>query len=208
MSALGLFVLSPLLLLIAVAIVVDSPGGPIFAQTRIGKDGRPFRLYKFRSMIPNASLQGKGYYFDGERDPRITRVGRFLRRTSLDELPELYNVLRGDMSLVGPRPMLPYQHKHLSREQKLRVSVRPGITGLAQTSGRNRIPWSKRIEYDLSYIEQLSLGLDLKILWRTIIATVRSQDIDHSLRPEQVEDFLEEVSPDEHSRKASDAESA
>lgn len=189
-AGIGLILLSPVFLVICIANVVASPGNPLFVQERVGKNGRNFRMVKFRSMVTNASQMGKGHYFEGESDFRITKVGRILRKTSLDELPELVNVLLGNMSLVGPRPMLPYQYQYLSAEQRRRFEVAPGITGLAQVSGRNNMPWSKRIILDVKYIDNLSLWSDVAILFRTVTATVTSKGVDHSVTPEQVEDFI------------------
>lgn len=188
LALLGLF--CPLWLLTSIIIRIDSPGRPLFKQQRIGLDGRPFTMMKFRSMIPEAYKYGRGFYFDGEDDWRITKVGRFLRRTSLDEIPQLINVLIGDMSIVGPRPMLPYQYEHLSPEQRYRCTVRPGITGLAQVRGRNNIPWSRRIELDILYIQNLSVLLDLRILGETALAVFRHRDISYDLSEDEVEDFI------------------
>lgn len=184
-----LVVFLPIWLLIALAIVLDSPGDPLFRQERVGYRGVPFIMYKFRTMIPDAYKYGKGFYFDGEKDWRITRVGRILRKFSLDEVPQLLNVLLGSMSLVGPRPMLPYQYECLTDEQKRRFSVRPGITGLAQVSGRNILPWSERITLDIQYIEQTSFWLDLKILGKTFLASVSSRDMSYDVSRDQIEDF-------------------
>lgn len=184
-----LIILSPLFLLVALMIVLDSRGGVFYRQPRAGLGGRPFLLYKFRTMVPGAEKMGAGYYFSGPDDPRITRVGRFLRRTSLDELPQLINVLKGDMSLVGPRPMLLYQVEKLSPGQKKRLSVRPGITGWAQINGRAELSWSKRIEYDLWYIDNYSLCLDLKILLRTPLVVIRGTGLGYHVTPEDIEDF-------------------
>lgn len=189
-GAAGLLLLSPLLLTVALLISIESPGNPIFVQMRVGRHGKLFPLYKFRSMVPDASLKGKGHYFDGDHDPRITRVGRFIRKASIDELPSLLNVLKGEMSLVGPRPMLPYQYEHMTAHQRERFAVAPGITGLAQLSGRNTLPWSQRFEFDIAYIRSLSLGQDLKLLLRTVTAALTSQGVDHQVTPEQVEDFI------------------
>jgi len=151
----------------ALAIRLDSRGPAFFRQERVGKDGKPFRVWKFRTMIVGAVQQGLGYNVC-RGDPRITRVGRVLRNLGLDELPQLLNVLAGEMSFVGPRPTLPYQVAHYDAEQRRRLSVRPGITSLAVVSGRNALPWRERIALDLWYIEHWSLGLDLRILARTL----------------------------------------
>lgn len=157
----------PLALLLAFLIMMDDRKSFIFSQERIGLSERPFRLYKFRSMVINAQNQGDGIYC-GENDQRITRIGKFLRKTSLDELPQLWNIIKGEMSFVGPRPTLAYQVSKYSPRQKLRLSLRPGITGWAQINGRNAIPWSQRIQLDLWYSEHRSLGLDIRILWKTL----------------------------------------
>jgi lipopolysaccharide/colanic/teichoic acid biosynthesis glycosyltransferase len=152
---------------IALAIKLDSRGPALFRQKRAGKDGKPFRVWKLRTMIVGAVQQGLGYNVR-QGDPRITRVGQVLRNLGLDELPQLLNVLSGEMSLVGPRPTLSYQVAHYDVEQRRRLSVRPGITSLAVVSGRNALPWRERIALDLWYIEHWSLGLDLRILARTL----------------------------------------
>lgn len=162
-----LILLLPFFLVIGIAIVFDS-GRPIFfIQARVGKSGQIFHVYKFRTMVQDAALLGLGTTVSSQ-DSRITRVGLFLRAWSLDELPQLLNVVRGEMSLVGPRPTLAYQVEQYTPEQRLRLEVKPGITGWAQVNGRNALPWVKRIELDMWYVEHLSLWLDLRILVRTI----------------------------------------
>ena len=170
-GALLLVLFSPLLAGIAVWILVDSGRPAFLAQERAGKDGKPFRMLKFRTMVQNA-LELAAQLTDDpfgvvENDPRITRSGRFLRRTGLDELPQLWNVVRGQMSLVGPRPDLVEQAAHYSEHDRRRLSVEPGITGWSQVNGRESIGWPERIEQDIWYIDHWSLRLDLKILWRT-----------------------------------------
>jgi lipopolysaccharide/colanic/teichoic acid biosynthesis glycosyltransferase len=165
-SSLGLLLSAPVLALAAVAIRRESPGAVIYRQRRIGLDGRTFDVLKLRTMVHGAEHIGPGLAIN-ENDSRITRVGAFLRRTSLDELPNLVNVLRGEMSLIGPRPTLPAQVEQYTERQRGRLALRPGITGWAQVNGRASLPWSERIELDLFYIEHRSLALDLKILWRT-----------------------------------------
>jgi lipopolysaccharide/colanic/teichoic acid biosynthesis glycosyltransferase len=165
----GLVVASPVLAAAALAIKLED-GGPVFyRQTRVGKDGRDFELLKLRTMIAGAETQGAGYAVNAG-DPRITRVGAFLRRMSLDELPQLLNVLRGDMSLIGPRPTLRYQVERYSERQRRRLEVKPGITGWAQVHGRAALPWEDRIELDVWYVEHRSPLVDLKILLRTPLA--------------------------------------
>lgn len=165
--ALGsLIVLSPLLLLVALAVLIDD-GWPVFyVHERVGRDGRLFPFFKFRTMVRNAHTLGAGYEIE-QRDPRITRTGHFLRRWSLDELPQLLNVLRGEMSIVGPRPTLAYQVARYDPRQRRRLEVRPGLTGLAQVTGRNRLSWPERIELDIQYIDTWTFGLDLRIIART-----------------------------------------
>jgi lipopolysaccharide/colanic/teichoic acid biosynthesis glycosyltransferase len=147
----------------ALAIRLEGPGHPIYRQRRVGRDGVPFDLFKLRTMVSGAETMGSGLIVD-QGDVRITRVGALLRRTSLDELPNLINVLRGEMSLVGPRPTVQVQVDRYSERQRHRLDTRPGITGWAQVNGRASLPWSDRIELDLTYVERASLGLDLRIL--------------------------------------------
>ncbi len=176
-SAAALVVLSPIMLAVAASIKLED-GGPVFyLQERIGYMGRRFRLIKFRSMVVNAEKLGAGLYIDGENDSRITRVGRFIRRWSIDELPQLFNVLKGDMSLIGPRPGMPFHLAQYTPRQKMRLLVKPGITGWAQINGRNSLSWPERIELDLWYIEHRSLWLNLKILLRTIPAVVNPRGL-------------------------------
>jgi lipopolysaccharide/colanic/teichoic acid biosynthesis glycosyltransferase len=157
----------PVLALAMAAICVESRGHPLYRQRRVGRDGRPFDVLKLRTMVDGAERIGAGLAVD-ENDSRITRVGAFLRRTSLDELPNLLNVLRGEMSLIGPRPTVPVQVERYTPRQRGRLAIKPGITGWAQVNGRASLPWSERIELDLYYIEHRSLALDLRILWRTL----------------------------------------
>jgi lipopolysaccharide/colanic/teichoic acid biosynthesis glycosyltransferase len=168
-AALGLAVASPVLGLAALAIKLED-GGPVFyRQRRVGYRGRDFDLLKLRTMVIGAERIGEGYAVN-EGDPRITRVGRVLRRLSLDEIPQLWNVLRGDMSLIGPRPTLRYQVDQYTPHQRRRLDVKPGITGWAQIHGRARLPWHERIELDVWYVEHRSPWLDLEILARTPLA--------------------------------------
>ncbi len=166
-SATGLLVTSPLLALAALAVRVETPGPVIYRQRRSGLHGHEFDVLKLRTMVQGAEHMGAGLAVD-EDDARITRVGAFLRRTSLDELPNLANVLRGEMSLIGPRPTLPVQVAQYSERERGRLEVKPGITGWAQVNGRASLPWADRIELDLYYIEHRSLALDARILWRTV----------------------------------------
>jgi lipopolysaccharide/colanic/teichoic acid biosynthesis glycosyltransferase len=169
LSAAGLAVAAPVLGAAAAAIKLED-GGPVFyRQTRVGKEGADFELVKLRTMIAGAEKLGAGFAVN-EGDPRITRVGRVLRKLSLDELPQLWNVLRGDMSLIGPRPTLRYQVEQYSERQRKRLDVKPGITGWAQVHGRATLPWADRIELDVWYVEHRSPRLDLKILAKTPLA--------------------------------------
>ena len=162
----ALAVTSPLLALAVVAIRLESKGHPIYRQRRIGKDGHPFDVLKLRTMVAGAESMGSGLAVN-EGDPRITRVGALLRRFSIDELPNLVNVLKGDMAIIGPRPTVPVQVDQYTDRQRGRLAVKPGITGWAQVNGRTSLPWDERIELDLWYIEHRSWRLDVKILLRT-----------------------------------------
>jgi len=157
---------SPLLALAIVAIRLESPGGAFYRQRRVGLDGREFELLKLRTMVDGAEFVGAGMAVNAG-DPRITRVGRILRRTSLDELPNLVNVLRGEMAIVGPRPTIPVQVAQYTERERGRLAIRPGITGWAQVNGRTSLPWAQRIELDLWYIEHRSWRLDVRILLRS-----------------------------------------
>jgi lipopolysaccharide/colanic/teichoic acid biosynthesis glycosyltransferase len=163
----ALIAAAPFLAVAVVAIRLESKGGAIYRQRRVGKEGRPFDVLKLRTMVTGAEHMGAGLAVS-EGDTRITRVGRLLRRMSLDEVPNLINVLKGDMSIVGPRPTVPIQVDRYTERQRGRLSVKPGITGWAQVNGRTELPWDERIELDLWYIEHRSWRLDLRILWRTI----------------------------------------
>jgi lipopolysaccharide/colanic/teichoic acid biosynthesis glycosyltransferase len=166
-SAVLLALSAPVLLAAAIAVRLESAGHPIYRQRRAGQDGRPFDVIKLRTMVDGAEHIGAGLAVN-ENDSRITRVGAFLRRTSLDELPNLLNVLRGDMSLIGPRPTLPAQVAQYTPRQRGRLRIKPGMTGWAQVNGRASLPWSERIELDLYYIEHRSLTFDARILWLTV----------------------------------------
>jgi lipopolysaccharide/colanic/teichoic acid biosynthesis glycosyltransferase len=165
----ALVLASPVLALAALAITLEDRGPVLYRQTRVGKDGADFELLKLRTMVVDAESQGAGFAVN-EGDPRITRVGRVLRRLSLDELPQLWNVVRGDMSVIGPRPTLRYQVERYTPRQRRRLEVKPGITGWAQVHGRAALPWEERIELDVWYVEHRSPWLDLKILARTPLA--------------------------------------
>jgi lipopolysaccharide/colanic/teichoic acid biosynthesis glycosyltransferase len=167
---------APVIALMALAIRLESPGHPIYTQTRAGKNGRPFQIYKLRTMVRGAEFTGAGLAIQ-EGDDRITRVGQLLRRYSLDELPNLWNVMRGDMSIVGPRPTLPVQVEQYTERQLGRLAVKPGLTGWAQINGRASLPWPERIELDLWYVEHRSLALDLRIVARTIGMVLTGQGL-------------------------------
>jgi exopolysaccharide biosynthesis polyprenyl glycosylphosphotransferase len=178
----ALIVLAPVFAAIALAIRLSDRGPAVFRQTRVGKDEHPFTVYKFRTMVCDAEKQksalatqneGNGLLFKIRDDPRITPVGAWLRRYSLDELPQLWNVLKGDMSLVGPRPALPAEAAHYNYYVRRRLAVKPGVTGLWQVKGRSDLPWDEAVRLDVRYVEQWSLALDLQILWKTWSAVVR-----------------------------------
>jgi lipopolysaccharide/colanic/teichoic acid biosynthesis glycosyltransferase len=168
-AGLGLIVSSPLLALAALAIKLEDRGPVLYRQQRVGEDGRDFELLKLRTMVVGAEKMGAGYAVN-RGDSRITRSGRLLRRLSLDELPQLWNILRGDMSVVGPRPTLRYQVDSYTARQLRRLEVKPGLTGWAQVNGRASLPWNERIELDVWYVEHRSFWLDLRILARTPLA--------------------------------------
>ena len=163
----GSIVTAPVVALLALAIRLESPGHPIYRQTRAGRSGELFSMYKLRTMVRGAEFTGAGLAIQ-EGDDRITRIGRFLRRYSLDELPNLWNVVRGEMSIVGPRPTLQVQVEQYTDHQRRRLAVKPGITGWAQVNGRASLPWTVRIELDIWYVEHRSFALDLRILARTV----------------------------------------
>ena len=167
LACIALVVLSPLLALALLAIRIETPGSPVFRQRRVGLRGEPFEMLKLRTMVSGAEGMGAGMAVNAG-DPRITRVGALLRRLSLDELPNLVNVLRGEMAVVGPRPTIQAQVDQYTERQLRRLEVRPGITGWAQVNGRATLPWHERIELDVWYVENRSLGLDLQILTRTL----------------------------------------
>lgn len=185
-SLAGIIVLSFLFLVISVWIKIEDPKGPVFfSQKRVGKDGKEFNMYKFRSMVTDAEERLKellalnettGAMFKMKNDPRVTRVGRFIRKTSIDELPQLFNVLKGDMSLVGPRPPLPREVDEYTSYDKQRLFVVPGCTGLWQVSGRSNIGFKEMVELDLQYIQTRSLLVDVKIIFKTILVLFGSKD--------------------------------
>lgn len=177
-SLLALIVGAVPMLLVALLIKLDSPGPVLFRQKRIGKDGKVFEILKFRSMFQGAEHTGTGVY-SGKGDSRVTRVGRIIRATSIDELPQCINILRGDMSLIGPRPPLtyhPWPYEEYTDEQKRMFEVRPGITGWAQVHGRKDVEWHKRIELNVWYVDHVSFLLDLKIFFTTILKVLSNAD--------------------------------
>ena len=175
-ASVALVVTSPVLIAAIVAIRLETPGHPIYRQRRIGKDGRPFDMLKLRTMVAGAESIGSGLAVN-EGDPRITRVGALLRRFSIDELPNLVNVLRGEMAIVGPRPTVQVQVLQYTERQRGRLAVKPGLTGWAQVNGRASLKWDERIELDLWYIEHRSWRLDLRILLRTARIIVAGEGI-------------------------------
>ena len=178
LSLCALLVLWPLLLLVALWIKLDSPGPVLFKQNRVGKDGRVFEILKFRTMCVNAEHMGSGVY-SGKGDSRVTRAGRILRATSVDELPQLINILLGHMSLIGPRPPLtyhPWPYEEYTDEQKRMFAVRPGVTGWAQINGRKAVEWNHRIELNVWYVDHVSFWLDVKIFFLTIYKVFANAD--------------------------------
>ncbi len=177
-SVIALIVASPFMLITAVLIKLESPGPVIFKQQRLGKGGKVFWIYKFRSMCVGAEKTGSGVY-SGKGDARVTKVGRIIRATSIDELPQLINILKGDMSIIGPRPPLtyhPWPVEEYTQEQFRMFELRPGITGWAQTHGRKDVEWNKRIELNVWYVDNVSLWLDIKILFMTVFKVLANAD--------------------------------
>ncbi len=197
-----LLIAIPVLIVIPILIRLTSKGPAVFAQERVGKDGKVFKIYKFRTMlIPEESFDKDGNPLTPKQ--RITKVGAFLRKTSLDELMQLFNILNGTMSIVGPRPTLPYQVERYNETQKRRHEMRPGITGWAQVNGRNDLTWTEKIEYDVEYIDKFSLWMDIKVLFKTVgvvfkqkgIAFTKDDAINAKVSPREteVEEKKEEV---------------
>lgn len=181
-SFLGLVLLSPLLLAVSILIKIDSRGPVIFRQKRIGRNGKVFEIYKFRSMCVGAEKTGSGVY-SGKGDARVTRIGKILRATSIDELPQLLNILKGEMSFVGPRPPLtyhPWKYEEYTDFQKRMFEVRPGITGWAQVNGRKDVEWHKRIVLNVWYVDHMSLLLDIKIMFMTAFKVLTNADNENS----------------------------
>lgn len=178
LSFIGIIVVSPIYLLTAIFIRLESEGPVIFKQKRLGVNGVPFNIYKFRSMYINSEKKGSGVY-SGKDDPRVTKVGKFIRLTSIDELPQFFNILKGDMAIIGPRPALtyhPWPYEEYTEEQKKMFSVRPGVTGWAQIHGRKDVEWNKRIEMNVWYAEHLNFWLDVKIFFATIFKVITFKD--------------------------------
>lgn len=174
-SFFGLLVVFPVILVVAILVKLTSKGPIFFCQDRVGKDAEIFKLYKFRTMIPNAVNMGAGLS-TGANDSRITPIGKFLRKSSLDELPQLFNVLKGDISFVGPRPTVPQHLDYYGEFEHRRLEMKPGVTGLAMVKGRNRNPWSVRIKYDVEYVDNFNLWWDLKILVLTVWVVLSGRD--------------------------------
>ena len=173
---LGLTII-PVLIIVPVLIRATSKGPAVFTQERVGKDGKVFKIYKYRTMlIPEESIDENGNQLEPKQ--RITKIGRILRKTSVDELMQVFNVINGTMSIVGPRPTLPYQVENYTDEQKRRHEMRPGITGLAQVNGRNDLSWTDKIKYDIEYVDNYSLWLDIKILFKTVMVVFKKDGIE------------------------------
>lgn len=178
LSVLALVILSPLLCITALAVKLTSPGPVLFRQQRLGRGGKEFSIYKFRSMTDGAEHTGSGVYSE-KGDPRVTKVGRLIRATSIDELPQLINIIKGDMAIVGPRPPLtyhPWRVEEYTQEQFHMFDVRPGITGWAQVHGRKSVEWHERIQMNVWYTRHVSLALDVKILCKTVFKVLRNDD--------------------------------
>lgn len=205
LATVALIILFPILLVIAVAIKLNSKGPALFKQSRLTENGRIFTMYKFRTMIENAEQMGTGL-FNYANDFRVTKVGKFLRKSSLDELPQLFNIIKGDMSIVGPRPPVSYElgkYDDLNDEYKRRFTVLPGITGLAQVSGRNELSWDEKVEYDNSYIDlfnKYGILIDLRIIFITVLNVFKMKDI-----YEVKDDSLKYASDEEIAAKAAAA---
>lgn len=177
-SIILLIILSPILLIVSILVKFTSKGEIIFKQDRIGKNGKVFKIYKFRSMVKGAENTGTGVY-SGKDDFRVTKIGKIIRATSIDELPQLVNILKGEMSFIGPRPVLtyhPWNYEEYTEEQLQRFLVRPGVTGLAQVNGRKQVEWERRLKYDVQYVKELNVILDLKILLKTIFKIIYPLD--------------------------------
>ena len=177
-SITGLIITLPINIIIAILIKLTSKGPVIFKQERIGKNSKVFKIYKFRSMVDKSEHTGSGVY-SGENDPRVTKIGKFIRKTSIDEIPQLLNILKGEMSFIGPRPVLtyhPWPIDKYNKKQLKRFDVRPGITGWAQVNGRKQVIWEERIKYDCYYVEKMSFFMDIKIVFKTIIQVIKNEN--------------------------------
>lgn len=175
-SLIGLIVTSPIFLITSIAIKLESPGPIIFKQERLGLNGKVFKIYKFRSMCIDAE---KGGVYEKKGDPRVTKVGKFIRKTSIDELPQFVNILKGEMALIGPRPALtyhPWPYNEYTEEQKRMFHVRPGVTGWAQVNGRKEVEWQRRIDLNVDYVDKVSFYFDLMIFFKTIFKVLRMED--------------------------------
>lgn len=195
LSAIAIIILAIPMLIIAIAIKIDDPGPVIFKQARVGLKGKVFYIYKFRSMRVNAEHTGSGVY-SGKGDPRVTRVGKFLRASSLDELPQFFNIIRGEMSFIGPRPPLtyhPWPIEEYTKEQFKMFDIRPGITGWAQVNGRKEVEWHKRIELNVWYVENVSMWLDIKIIFMTIFKVLINADNENTAETVKKESSEETV---------------
>lgn len=180
LSSLALIILSPVLLVVGIIIKISTRGKVFFLQERLGKEGKVFKIIKFRTMVENAEHIGEGLRVSSEDDNRITKIGRFLRKTSLDELPQLINIVKGDMSLIGPRPPViyhPHKYEDYPEFQKARFTIRPGITGLAQVRLRNNGTWDERIDVDLEYLENITFMGDVKIIFETIFKVLKCESV-------------------------------
>ena len=178
-AGISLILLLPIFVIIGILIKIDSKGPVFFKQERLGKNGQVFKIYKFRTMVNDAEKKGAGIFIS-DGDSRITKIGNILRKTSLDELPQFINIIKGEMSFVGPRPPViyhPYKIEDYSIHKKRRFEVKPGITGLAQVTGRNSLTWDERIEYDIKYVDMINFILDIKILFATIFKVLRNESI-------------------------------
>ena len=188
LAVLGFIILWPVFLVAAIAIRCDSPGAVIYKQKRLGLSGKEFVIYKFRSMVQNAEQAGSGVY-SGKGDARVTKIGRILRATSIDELPQLLNIIKGEMSFIGPRPPLtyhPWPFEKYSNFQRRMFEVRPGITGWAQVNGRKEVEWNHRIELNVWYVDHISLRLDVKILFLTVFKVVTNANNENTVATVQV----------------------
>ena len=192
--AIAVLTVIPVFIVVPILVKLDSKGPAMFNQIRAGKDGKLFKMYKFRTMITE-QYDAEGNEIMSEN--RITRLGRFLRKTSIDELPQLFNILNGTMSIVGPRPMLDYQVERCEGEESLRFAVKPGMTGLAQAMGRNNLSWPERIQYDIKYVKEFSFWLDIKIIFMTVLAVLKKTGTDVKPEYRGVDRFSKHYVPDE-----------